>query len=197
MNRRDPRPWTVEELIKAGMLGGLLLLLILCLADATRRHAEAAVMATSPSSDHRPKDLLFPVPAVTSSAMADSFNDSRGERVHHAVDILAPRHSNVVAVADGVIARLMTSVAGGIAAYEWSADRRLVYYYAHLESYAPDLAEGQTITRGQVLGYVGTTGNAPANTPHLHFAISRVERAGQWWGGSSVNPYPLLRGTER
>ena len=76
---------------------------------------------------------------------------------------------------------------------QWSADYRYCYYYAHLQAYAPDLAEGQTVRRGQVLGYVGTTGNAPANTPHLHFAIARVETKNQWWGGAPVDPYPILR----
>jgi murein DD-endopeptidase MepM/ murein hydrolase activator NlpD len=88
---------------------------------------------------------------------------------------------------------MMTSVAGGIAVYEWSADGRFVYYYAHLEAYAPELAEGQTVKRGQLLGYVGTTGNAPAHTPHLHFAIARAEKKNQWWGGAPVNPYPIWR----
>lgn len=125
--------------------------------------------------------------------MADSFNDRRGQRIHHAVDIMAPRHSDVVAVADGAIARLMTSVAGGVAVYEWSAGQRFVYYYAHLQEYAPGLVEGQTVRRGQVLGYVGTTGNAPANTPHLHFAIARVEKKDQWWGGAPIDPYPFWK----
>src|SRR5262245_3269582 len=83
-------------------------------------------------------DLLFPVPAVPVSAMANSFGDDRGGRLHHAVDIMAPRHAEVVAVADGTVARLMTSAAGGIAVYQWSEDGRLVFYYAHLQGYAAD-----------------------------------------------------------
>lgn len=173
------------------MLGGCLLLLV-CLVVPTRQEAIAATRAGADTGD-RPADLLFPVPAVSPSAMADSFNDLRGERAHHAVDILAPRHSEVVAVADGSVARLMTSVAGGITVYEWSAGRRFVYYYAHLQGYAADLADGQTVRHGQTLGYVGTTGNAPPNTPHLHFAISRVEKADQWWGGTPIDPYPLWK----
>ena len=195
------RPWTVEELIKAGFLSGLLLLLVF-LVDPTRRDAAAAPRPgmspeaderVSASTDTRPANLLFPVPAVSPSTMADSFNDSRGERIHHAVDIMAPRHSEVVAVADGTIARMMTSVAGGIAVYEWGAGQRFVYYYAHLQEYVPGLAEGQTVRRGQVLGYVGTTGNAPAHSPHLHFAIARVEKKDQWWGGAPIDPYPIWR----
>jgi len=187
--------------MKAGFLSGLLLLLVF-LVDPTRRDATAATRTGSSaeagerayaSTDARPADLLFPVPAVSPAAMADSFNDARGERIHHAVDIMAPRHSDVVAVADGTIARLMTSVAGGIAVYEWGAGQRFVYYYAHLQEYAPGLLEGQTVRRGQVLGYVGTTGNAPAHSPHLHFAIARVEKKDQWWGGVPIDPYPIWR----
>ncbi len=158
--------------------------------------AEIPVAAAADLKSPRPIDLLFPVPAVSPLAMTNSFEDRRGERMHHAVDILAPRNAEVVAVADGTIARLMTSVAGGIAVYQWSSDQRRVYYYAHLQAYAPDLFEGQPVTRGQVLGYVGTTGNAPPNTPHLHFGIARVEKENQWWGGQPVNPYPIWRFSE-
>jgi murein DD-endopeptidase MepM/ murein hydrolase activator NlpD len=187
--------------VRAGFLSGLLLLLVF-LVDPTRRDAAAAMRTAmsaaaderaSASTEARPGDLLFPVPAVSPAAMADSFNDSRGERIHHAVDIMAPRHSEVIAVAGGTIARLATSFAGGTAVYEWSADQRFVYYYAHLHEYAPGLVEGQTVRRGQVLGYVGSTGNAPSHSPHLHFAIARVEKKGQWWGGAPIDPYPIWR----
>lgn len=184
---------SVGELVSTGVLGGLVLLAV-CLVMAGRPEAKAASRDPGPGpADSSPADLLFPVPAVSPSAMADSFNDRRGQRIHHAVDIMAPRHSDVVAVADGAIARLMTSVAGGVAVYEWSAGQRFVYYYAHLQEYAPGLVEGQTVRRGQVLGYVGTTGNAPANTPHLHFAIARVEKKDQWWGGAPIDPYPFWK----
>ena len=194
-------------LMRVGALAGLLLL-VLCVVEPVRRDAEAAARTTAATAveilvaavpdpkDLRPIDLLFPVPAVSPSAMTNSFEDRRGERLHHAVDILAPRNAVVVAVADGTIARLMTSAASGIAVYQWSADQRRVYFYAHLQAYAPDLFEGQPVTRGQVLGYVGTTGNAPPNTPHLHFGISRVEKKDQWWGGQPVNPYPIWRFSE-
>jgi peptidoglycan LD-endopeptidase LytH len=193
--RRGKSAW---ELASAGALGGLLFLLV-CVFGSARQEARAEPgpdeggppSATDPAL--RPEALLFPVPAASPFAMADSFNDPRGGRVHHAVDIMAPRHSEVVAVADGSIARLTSSAKGGIAVYEWGAGQRFVYYYAHLQGYAPGLVEGQTVRRGQVLGYVGTTGNAPANTPHLHFAIARVERKDQWWGGTPIDPYPIWR----
>lgn len=192
------RAASASELASAGALGGLLFLLV-CVVAAARQEARAEPdprtggAASDADPALRPEELLFPAPAASRAAMADSFNDARGGRVHHAVDIMAPRHSEVVAVADGSIARLTSSPAGGVAVYEWSAGRRFVYYYAHLQGYAPGLLEGQTVRRGQVLGYVGSTGNAPANTPHLHFAIARVERKDQWWGGAPVDPYPLWR----
>lgn len=201
MKWRRGRTRSTGEKTSAGALGGLALLLV-CLVVAERPEAKAAPRAgaraetdeqASANTDARPADILFPVPAVSPAAMADSFNDSRGERIHRAVDIMAPRHSEVVAVADGTIARLATSVAGGIAVYEWGAGQRFVYYYAHLQEYAPGLVEGQTVRRGQVVGYVGTTGNAPAHSPHLHFAIARVEKKDQWWGGTPIDPYPIWR----
>jgi len=180
--------------MSAGVLSGLILL-ILCVVAPPRQDAAAAslLLGPGPSGGSRPDDLLFPVPAVSPSAMANSFNDARGERVHHAVDILAPRHSEVVAVADGSIARLVTNAAGGITIYEWGAGQRFVYYYAHLQEYARGIAEGETVRRGQVIGYVGTTGNAPPGTPHLHFAIARVDKVNQWWGGTPIDPYPIWR----
>lgn len=206
------RPRSDAELVSLGVVGGLVLL-VFCLAEPARETAAAPMprlpvsplptppLATAlhPGSLSPPPvvlaemDLLFPVPAVSSKGVPDSFADRRGERVHHALDILAPRHSEVVAVADGTIARLMTSVAGGIAVYQFSVDHRFSFYYAHLQGYANGLVEGQQVRRGQVLGYVGTSGNAPPNTPHLHFAISRVERPNQWSGGPPLNPYPLWR----
>ena len=187
------------ELTSVGGFGGLLLLVV-CLVVPARPEARAATGTpavtderTAASTVARPTELLFPVPAVSPAAMADSFKDTRGDRVHQAVDIMAPRHSEVVAVADGSIARMTSSVAGGIAVYEWSAGQRFVYYYAHLQGYAPGLVEGQTVRRGQVVFYIGTTGNEPANTPHLHDAIARVVKAHQWLGGATLNPYPHVR----
>jgi peptidoglycan LD-endopeptidase LytH len=135
--------------------------------------------------------LQFPVPKVSWGAMADSFDDRRGQRAHHAVDIFAPRHSPVVAVDDGTVARLLRTGAGGISVYQFDSSERYCYFYAHLEAYAGGLAEGQEVKRGQLLGYVGNTGNASRSSPHLHFAISLVPAAKQWWGGSPIDPYPI------
>jgi murein DD-endopeptidase MepM/ murein hydrolase activator NlpD len=125
--------------------------------------------------------------------MADSFGDRRGSRIHHAVDIFAPRHSFVVAVDDGMVAQLSRSPAGGISVYQLDASKRYCYFYAHLDGYAFGLAEGQPLKRGQVLGFVGTTGNAPRNTPHLHFAISLAPAPKRCWGGSPIDPFPIWK----
>lgn len=141
----------------------------------------------------RERDLLLPVAGVEAEALRDTFYDSRNGRAHEAIDIMAPRHTAVRAVEDGRIARLFTSKAGGLTIYMFDPTETFCYYYAHLDRYARDLAEGQTLKRGQIIGYVGTTGNAPANAPHLHFAIFRLTADRQWWKGEPINPYPVLR----
>ena len=105
----------------------------------------------------------------------------------------ARRNTPVLAVEDGKIARLFLSDAGGITIYQYDPSMTYVYYYAHLERYATGLTEGQAVKRGDVIGYVGTTGNAPPGTPHLHFAIARVDKVNQWWGGTPIDPYPIWR----
>ena len=68
----------------------------------------------------------------------------------------------------------------------------MIYYYAHLDGYASGVSEGKLVKRGEVIGYVGTTGNAPANSPHLHFAIAILPPTKEWWKGEAINPYPIL-----
>lgn len=199
MNWAARTPWSDARLGGVGALSGLLLLVV-CIAEPRLRGAaeaapepEASSISLPAASDRPPADLLFPVPAVSRASMANSFTDARGERVHHAVDIMAARHSEVVAAASGRIAKVIWSGAGGNSVYQWSADKRFVYYYAHLEAYAPGLVEGDHVERGQLLGYVGTTGNATPDRPHLHFAISRTKTRDQWWGGAPINPYSIWR----
>jgi murein DD-endopeptidase MepM/ murein hydrolase activator NlpD len=137
-------------------------------------------------------DLLIPVTGVNAGQLTDTFTQARsGGRSHDAIDILAPRGTPVVAAVDGTIRKLFLSRAGGITIYEFDSQQRRVYYYAHLDRYA-DVREGMPVRRGQVIGYVGTTGNAPASTPHLHFAIEDLPATKEWWKGSAINPYPLL-----
>jgi murein DD-endopeptidase MepM/ murein hydrolase activator NlpD len=141
-----------------------------------------------------PLTLTLPVLGADPARLRDDFDDARGDRRHDAIDILAPRHTPVVAVADGTIEKLFLSKPGGITVYQFDPSRTYAYYYAHLQGYAPGLREQQRVNRGQVIGYVGSSGNAPPDTPHLHFAIYRLGPEKQWWKGTPVNPYPLFRG---
>jgi murein DD-endopeptidase MepM/ murein hydrolase activator NlpD len=127
--------------------------------------------------------------------LTSTFNELRGggSRRHEAMDILAPRGTPVLASVDGRIAKLFTSAAGGLTIYQFDEEERYCYYYAHLDAYAANLAEGQRVARGQVVGYVGTTGNAPPDTPHLHFAIFRLGDDKRWWEGDPIDPITFLR----
>jgi murein DD-endopeptidase MepM/ murein hydrolase activator NlpD len=160
---------------------------------ASNAPGEAKVGPTSVPEDGL-TDLLVPVAGVEVAALRSSFNEERGGgRRHEAMDILAPRGTPVVATADGRIARLFTSGAGGLTIYQFDRDERYAYYYAHLDSYAANLAEGQWAKRGQIIGFVGTTGNAPPGTPHLHFAIFRLGPEKRWWEGEAIDPFPMLQ----
>ena len=153
---------------------------------------------TFPISTPRPHAgaLLLPVRGIKPAQLRDTFNDARGggTRGHQALDIMAPRGTPVVAVADGTVEKLFTSDAGGLTVYQFEPTGRYAYYYAHLDRYAAGLDEGDTIRRGQVIGYVGSTGNASDDAPHLHFAIFLLGPEKRWWEGSAINPYPLLGG---
>jgi murein DD-endopeptidase MepM/ murein hydrolase activator NlpD len=139
--------------------------------------------------------LLLPVQGITPSQLTDTFTDARSAgRTHDAIDIMAPAGTPVLAVADGHVEKLFTSKLGGLTIYEFNADNTLAYYYAHLQRYADGLAEQQLVKRGQLLGYVGSTGDASPRAPHLHFAISVLGPEKQWWKGEAINPYPLLGG---
>lgn len=140
------------------------------------------------------RHLAIPVQGIPPEKLVPSYHDARnGGREHEALDILAPRNTPVVAVEDGTIAKLFLSKAGGNTIYQFDPDRAFAYYYAHLERYADGLKEGQPVHRGQVIGYVGTSGNAPRNTPHLHFAIFRLTSEKHWWEGTPIDPYDILR----
>ena len=139
--------------------------------------------------------LLVPVLGVPREQLLDTYTDARSEgRSHDAIDIMAPHGTPVVAVADGTIAKLFNSERGGLTIYQFEPDGRLAYYYAHLQSYAEGLVEGQTIQRGQVIGFVGSTGNADPAGPHLHFAVFVLGPERTWSEGEAINPYPLLTG---
>ena len=142
-----------------------------------------------------PSGLAIPVIGVQPGQLVDTFTQARagGARVHDAIDIMAARGTPVVAAADGTLEKLFFSQGGGgITAYVRSPDRQWIYYYAHLDRYAPGLQEGQAIHRGDPIGFVGSTGNASPDGPHLHFAISHMGPTDGFWQGTPINPYPLL-----
>jgi peptidoglycan LD-endopeptidase LytH len=144
--------------------------------------------------DLRNRQLTLPVRGIKRDDLRDTFNETRGSsRRHEALDVLAPRNTPVLAVEDGKIAKLFLSDAGGITIYQFDPSEAYCYYYAHLERYAEGVKDGAPIKRGEVIGYVGTTGNAPRDTPHLHFAIFKLTDDKKWWQGTAIDPYSVLR----
>jgi murein DD-endopeptidase MepM/ murein hydrolase activator NlpD len=198
---------TIPGLLASGMAAGLVLSAAAIAVWLVVRHrgvsgpatrpaattAEAAAATLANAEELRGRRLEFPVEGVPREKLVDTFDDPRTGHIHEAADILAPRNTPVRAVETGTIARLLSNASGGNTIYQLDPSERFVYYYAHLERYADGLREGQKVDRGQVIGYVGTSGNAPRNTPHLHFAIFRVVDQRQWWGGAPINPYLVLR----
>ena len=144
-----------------------------------------------------PSGLAIPVAGVQPGALYDSFGDPRGEdgkRGHGALDIPAPTGTPVLAAAAGTVEKLFESQNGGHTIYVRSPEGRFVYYYAHLDTYRPDLREGLAVARGQPIATVGSTGDANPAAPHLHFEIKRMAPGEKWYEGQGINPYPLLAG---
>jgi murein DD-endopeptidase MepM/ murein hydrolase activator NlpD len=142
----------------------------------------------------RDRDLKVPVQGVSQEMLRDSFDEARDRiREHEAIDILAPRRTPVLAVDDGTVVKFFTSVRGGLTIYQFDESQTFCYYYAHLEGYASGLSEGARVKRGETIGYVGTSGNAPENTPHLHFAIFLLTDKKQWWQGTAINPFEVWK----
>ena len=157
--------------------------------------APAAPVTAPQSSISPPGNLLIPVRGIQPAELADTFNQIRGgTRIHEALDIMAPRGREIVAVEDGKVAKIFTSKQGGLTFYQFDPTERFTYYYAHLDRYAPGLVEGKPLKRGELVGYVGSTGNANPDAPHLHFAIFELGPEKRWWEGRPINPYPLLQG---
>lgn len=155
-----------------------------------RAQAAAPVVSTAPGAT-----LSIPVQGVAADQLLDTFDQPRGdERRHEALDIMAPAGTPVLAVADGHVEKLFDSERGGLTIYQFDPHGRHAYYYAHLQDYAPGLAEKQPVRRGQLLGHVGSTGNADPSAPHLHFAVFVLGPEKRWWEGTAINPYPLMRG---
>ena len=150
-------------------------------------------ISAPPAAELEERDLVIPVQGIQPDQLVRTFTDARGSRKHEAIDILAPQGTPVLAIEDGRIARLFNSKAGGITIYQFDPTERFCYYYAHLDRYADGIRENDTVRKGQVIGYVGVSGNAPKDTPHLHFAVFRLTEARRWWEGTPVDPYDILR----
>jgi len=154
----------------------------------------------SPTSTPEPANfvgrvtLIVPVAGVRPDQLQDTYSDARSEgRTHDAIDIIAPAETPVIAAADGKIIKLFQSERGGTTIYQLSADQQFVYYYAHLSHYADGLTAGRDVRQGEVIAYVGDTGNAGAGNYHLHFSIAIVSDPKRYWEGTNINPYPLLQ----
>jgi peptidoglycan LD-endopeptidase LytH len=180
---------------------------VLTTADARKVKAAGDVAVVDPATgppvaiaeglEVGPAGLAIPVQGIKAKQLTDTFTQARagGARVHDAIDIMAAEGTPVVAATEGKVEKLFFSEGGGgITAYVRSPDQRWTYYYAHLQGYAPGLAEGQTVKQGQLIGRVGHTGNASPGGPHLHFAINQMRAGEKWWQGTPINPYPLLAG---
>jgi murein DD-endopeptidase MepM/ murein hydrolase activator NlpD len=171
--------------------------------DAPQLVASAAAgtepVAAAPIAPASKSGLMIPVAGVRAEQLTDTFGDSRGggSRRHEALDIMAPRGTPVIAAAAGTVEKLFHSDAGGETIYVRLPDRTTIHYYAHLDSYADGLHEGQRVAQGQTIGTVGSTGDASPDAPHLHFEIMRTTPDAKWYEpATSINPYPLLTGKQ-
>ncbi|HUP59500.1 MAG TPA: M23 family metallopeptidase [Thermoanaerobaculia bacterium] len=193
---------TFAFLASGWVLGGLVVVLLGASASSRGGQAILPVRMESVRVEtgqaglpvlHKRSALLVPVLGVAASELHDTFTQPRsGGRSHRAIDIRAPYGTPVIAAVDGTVRKLFTSRAGGLTLYQFDAKEEHVYYYAHLDRYADGMSEGLSVKQGTVIGYVGTSGNAPKDTPHLHFAVEVLTPAKEWWKGEPVNPYPLF-----
>ena len=166
-------------------------------ADSTAPVRDSAAPLVAASSDLealRALSMVVPVAGVAAKDLVDSFDDKRGQsRQHNAIDIMAARNTPAVAVTNGTIAKLHNSVAGGLTIYMKDQAGRYTFMYGHLDSYRPGLVEGATVRRGEIIGFVGSTGNANPLAPHLHFQVMRSENPKDWWRGTPLNPFLIFR----
>lgn len=157
----------------------------------------SAAAGTAPAASDAlaafPTKLLVPVQGIKTAALTDTYDQPRGtQRQHEALDIMAPKGTPVIAVADGKVVKLFQSKPGGLTVYQFDPTEQYAYYYAHLDRYADGVKEGMDVKRGDLIGYVGVTGNSDPNAPHLHFAVVALTPEKQWWKGTPVNPFPLM-----
>jgi murein DD-endopeptidase MepM/ murein hydrolase activator NlpD len=181
MRRASLRPFTM------GIAAGFALVgLVIAAAVYSQDSNDFAVLAS--------RNLGLPLPNLKRAAIPrDTFGERRanGKR-HEATDIMAPRGTPVLAIGDGTVTKLFYSRFGGNTVYEFDPTQTYCYYYAHLDRYAAGTREGMSVHKGDVLAYVGSTGDASPDAPHLHLAIFRLNPGKLWWEGTAINPYPLL-----
>jgi len=185
----------------AGFVAGMLFLIVLLWRYGSLQPVRAAVTPPPPPPIALPQPAMqadvahlgLPVQGAKASEILDTFDEGRDGRRHEAVDIMAARGTPVLAVDDGTVVKLFYSRRGGITIYQFDPAQTWCYYYAHLDRYADGIQEKMTVHKGQVIGYVGSTGDASASAPHLHFAIFKLGLEKHWWQGTAINPYPILR----
>jgi peptidoglycan LD-endopeptidase LytH len=164
-------------------------------AEPVTATASGSAPAGQPTAAVHPGDLVIPVSGVQAAALTETWGDARGDgtRSHHAIDIMAPRGTPVVAAAAGTVEKIFESANGGHTVYVRRTDPAWIDYYAHLDGYAPGLTEGMKIGQGQLIGTVGSTGDASPEAPHLHYEIKRMQPGETWSQGTEIDPYPILR----
>jgi peptidoglycan LD-endopeptidase LytH len=165
---------------------------LLCVCACFAGSAAAIETPVSSAASGPVPSIDAPLDSLRRSELYDSFNEMHHGHRHEAIDIMRPRGTPILAVADGVIRKLFPSRQGGLTIYEFDSSETYCYYYAHLDGYADDLHEGMPVLHGDVIGYVGTSGDASPSAPQLHFAISRIGPDKRWWKGEPIDPYPIL-----
>lgn len=181
MRRASLRPFTLGIAAGFASMG-----LVLATAVACQVADDFTVLAS--------RNLGLPLPNLKHADIPrDTFGEARANgKPHEATDIMAPLGTPVLAIGDGTVTKLFHSRFGGTAVYEFDPLQTYCYYYAHLDRYASETREGMSVHKGDVLGYVGSTGDASPDAPHLHLAIFRLSPEKHWWEGTAINPYPLL-----
>ena len=160
----------------------------LLVAACGGRSRETAAPPSPAVDDATPPALMVPVQGMPPARVPDTFNAVRGARAHRAIDFVVPRGTAVVSAASGAVYRIRHTGPGGLAVYATDSTRRWMFYYAHLDSFRVGLVEGMKLAQGDVIGFVGTTGNAPPDTPHLHFQLMHARFDARWWDGDALDP---------
>ena len=179
-------------LAAAALFAGIVSVVFAAQGDVGSAKRLEAAPRSEPAPIATLRPLAIPVEGVAVAELRDTFDDGRPGHRHEAIDIAAPRGTRVLAVDDGRLVKLFASVPGGLTIYQFDPGERFAYYYAHLDGYAEGIREGMPLRRGQVIGYVGSTGNASPAAPHLHFAVFRLGPERRWWKGEAINPFGAL-----